>query len=216
VDWGAGSLESSSLSEDVDDGVLISSQFVSETRAPGITVDKTLKTRRGWTSPARHFSFALMGERADGPLARRNGGPMFLDASATATTSPLNALTAFATAMVALSIAAERVTETIKQWAAQKLNRLKPSGSAAVTQAVAMLSGIFVTAMSGQNPLSVPGFSAYAWKNLHDWASWILGGILVSGGSAFWNHILDILQATKVQKESTANQLLPQGETIAS
>jgi hypothetical protein len=141
---------------------------------------------------------------------------MFLDASATATTSPLNALTAFATAMVALSIAAERVTETIKQWAAQKLNRLKPSGSAAVTQAVAMLSGIFVTAMSGQNPLSVPGFSAYAWKNLHDWASWILGGVLVSGGSAFWNHILDILQATKVQKESAANQLLPQGETIAS
>lgn len=141
---------------------------------------------------------------------------MFLDAAGSANVSPLNTLTAFVTAMVALSVAAERVTETIKQWAAQQLGKLSPPRSAAATQVVAMLSGIFVTAMSGQNPINVPGFSAYAWTSLHDWASWIFGGILVSGGSAFWNHILDILQAKKVQKESAADQQLPQGETIAS
>ncbi len=31
-----------------------------------------------------------------------------------------------------------------------------------------------------------------------------MSGILASGGSAFWNHLLDILQAAKVQKENLA------------
>ncbi len=37
-----------------------------------------------------------------------------------------------------------------------------------------------------------------------DWACWLVSGILVSGGSAFWNHLLDIVKAAKVQKEAAA------------
>jgi hypothetical protein len=41
----------------------------------------------------------------------------------------------------------------------------------------------------------------------------VISGILVSGGSAFWNHLLDILQAAKVQKEKLANSPVPAGAT---
>lgn len=115
---------------------------------------------------------------------------------------PLSTATMFATAMVAMSVAAERVTETVKQWICPSLN---PSGArnAAIVQTIAVGSGIFVAALSGTNPLKVPNFVAYQWGNHVDWMVWILTGFLVSGGSAVWNHLLDILQAAKVQKELT-------------
>ena len=108
----------------------------------------------------------------------------------------------FLLAMVGLSVAAERVTETIKQW-------LYPSGgqgsgkspSAAVVQSVAIISGILVTALSTLDPLNITKGAAFAWSKPVFWLSWVVTGVLVSGGSAFWNNLLDILQAAKVQKE---------------
>jgi hypothetical protein len=64
---------------------------------------------------------------------------------------------------------------------------------------------VFVTAFSGLNPLNVPQFKAFEWSNTANWMSWAIGGLLVSGGSAFWNHLLDILKAAKVQREALAN-----------
>jgi hypothetical protein len=118
---------------------------------------------------------------------------------------PLGALTVFVTQMIGLSVASERVTETIKQWASPSLSRLTPARNAAMVQTLAMISGMAVVALSGLNPLTMPKFVAYGWMNPVDWLSWLIGGVLVSGGSAFWNHILDILQATKVRKEQIAN-----------
>ena len=140
---------------------------------------------------------------------------MILQATAPPAVSPMNALTAFATAMVALSVAAERVTETVKQWANPLLGKLSAAGSSAATQCLAVASGIFVSALSGQNPIGVPGFAAYQWASHRDWASWVLSGILVAGGSAFWNHLLDILKAAKVQKEAAANAALGANAKIA-
>lgn len=118
---------------------------------------------------------------------------------------PLGALTVFVTQMIGLSVASERVTETIKQWVSPSLSRLTPARNAAMVQTLAMISGMAVVALSGLNPLTMPKFVAYGWMNPVDWLSWLIGGVLVSGGSAFWNHILDILQATKVRKEQIAN-----------
>ncbi len=115
-----------------------------------------------------------------------------------AQSDPYSTATTFLMAMVGLSVAAERVTETIKQWI-----QLNPNGarSAAVVQTIAVISGVFVSAMSGLNPLPIPGFVPFQWSNHKDWMSWCVTGLLVCGGSAFWNHLLDILQASKVQKE---------------
>jgi hypothetical protein len=120
-------------------------------------------------------------------------------------TDPGSMLTLFLTQMVGLSVASERVTETIKQWIGPGLNGLKPARYAAAVQSIAIVSGIFVTALSGLNPLNIPLAKPFDWGNKADWLSWIISGILVSGGSAVWNHLLDILQAAKLQKEQLAS-----------
>jgi hypothetical protein len=120
-------------------------------------------------------------------------------------TDPLGPLIVFVTQMIGLSVASERVTETAKQWVSPALSRLSPARNAALVQTMAMISGMAVVALSGLNPLTIPRFVAFGWTNPADWLSWLIGGVLVSGGSAFWNHILDILQATKVRKEQIAN-----------
>jgi hypothetical protein len=146
---------------------------------------------------------------------RGSGGEMIFQTPSMLGGDLYSGLTSFVTTMVGLSVASERVTETFKQLFTAFLNRLKPNISSAVTQIVAILSGIFVTVLSGQDPIHTPGFQAYEWTNHHNWGSWLFSGILVSGGSAFWNHILDILKATKVQKEQLANAVLPDGGKIA-
>ncbi|MFZ0395144.1 MAG: hypothetical protein WCF17_20740 [Terracidiphilus sp.] len=126
---------------------------------------------------------------------------MLLDT--TAITSPSQVLTTFLTAMVGLSVATERVTDTIKQWIWGD-GTPNPKTTPGWVQFIAILSGIFVSALSGLNPLNVAGFNAYQWNKPNTWAVCIVSGILASGGSAFWNHLLDILQAAKVQKENLA------------
>lgn len=121
-------------------------------------------------------------------------------------TDPLGTLTLFVTQMIGLSVAAERVTETAKQWIGPLTSQMTPARYAALIQTLAIASGIFVTAMSGLNPLNVPGFQAFAWGNHANWMSWGMGGLLVSGGSAVWNHVLDILKAAKIQREQVANE----------
>ena len=129
---------------------------------------------------------------------------------------PLSAMSNFALAMLGLSVATERVTETVKQWICPVMN---PSGAgadryAAVIQTIAILAGVLVTACSGLNPLNMPSFVPYAWNNPADWLCWGISGVLVSGGSAVWNHVLDILRAAKVQKEMQVNSETPARQTL--
>lgn len=125
-------------------------------------------------------------------------------------------MTIFLTQMVGLSVASERVTETIKQWVAPSMAKWSAARYAAAIQTIAIASGIFVTALSGLNPLNIPKAEAFEWFNHADWLSWIISGILVSGGSAFWNHLLDILQAVKIQKEQLANSVVTSTPVVNS
>jgi hypothetical protein len=127
-------------------------------------------------------------------------------------TDPFGALTVFFTQMIGLSVAAERVTETGKQWlGSAMLTKLGPDRVSGVIQSIAIVSGVLVTALSGLNPMNIPEVKPFDWGNKADWLSWIITGILVSGGSAFWNHLLDILKATKVQKEQQVNNAVQAG-----
>ncbi len=118
-------------------------------------------------------------------------------------------LTTFLAQMVALSVAAERVTETIKQFTQNPAPAATPQAAATrswIVQLIAIASGVFVVALSGLNPANINPSKFVAGFDLKDdWTSWLITGILVSGGSAFWNNLLDILKAAKVQKEATAN-----------
>lgn len=127
-------------------------------------------------------------------------------------TDPFNAWTLFLTQMIGLSVATERVTETIKQWLGPALvTNLSSARYAGLIQTVAIASGMFVSALSGLNPLNIPKAQPFDWWNHADWLSWTITGILVSGGSAVWNHLLDILKATKIQKEQLVNSAAAAG-----
>lgn len=114
----------------------------------------------------------------------------------------------FLLAMAGLSVATERVTEVVKQWLSPNASPTGKGLNAATVQGIAILSGIVVTALSTLNPLNIQ-HAEFGWRNPHMWLNWITTGILVSGGSAVWNHLLDILQAAKVQKEQQAYGTAP-------
>jgi drug/metabolite transporter (DMT)-like permease len=127
-------------------------------------------------------------------------------------TDPFNAWTIFLTEMIGLSVATERVTETVKQWLGPVLSaNLGTARYAAAVQTIAIVCGIFVAALSGLNPINIPKYQPFEWGNTADWLAWFVTGILASGGSAFWNHLLDMLQAAKVQKEQVVNSSQPAG-----
>jgi hypothetical protein len=116
------------------------------------------------------------------------------------------AWTNFLTQMIGLSVATERVTETAKQWIGSTPTSLQEAArKSGIVQLMAIASGILVVGVSGLNPISIPNFVPYSLRTPATWGCWFVTGFLVSGGSAFWNHLLDILKATKVEKEQAAD-----------
>lgn len=113
--------------------------------------------------------------------------------------------TNFLTQMVGLSVATERVTETVKQWISSSPENIQQAARrSGLVQLIAIGSGVLVVAISGLNPMSIPGFTPFSFSR-ESWMSWLVTGLLVSGGSAFWNHLLDILKATKIEKEQAVD-----------
>ena len=126
-----------------------------------------------------------------------------------ASTDMYTTLQNFLLSMVGLSVACERVTETIKEWLCptQQNQANAPSLKRSTVQVIAIFSGMLVTALSTLDPLGITHKDPFSWTDPRQYMNWLVTGILVSGGSAFWNHLLDILQATKAQKEKIAASL---------
>lgn len=134
-----------------------------------------------------------------------------MDTSATLNTS---VLTTFITLMLAVSIAAERMVEVLKGWFSGK-GIFNPSMNPAVegrrcawVHCLAGICGVVVAAVGHVDLFAI--FNA-GWphstsigKATYWAASWATTGLLASGGSAFWNHALDLLKATKIQNEQSA------------
>ena len=118
--------------------------------------------------------------------------------------------TNFLTQMVGLSVASERVTETAKQWISSTPDSVQQAARrSGLIQIIAIASGVLVVGMSGLNPMGMPGFIPFSFSK-ESWMCWLVTGFLVSGGSAFWNHLLDILKATKIEKEQAADAVASQ------
>jgi hypothetical protein len=110
--------------------------------------------------------------------------------------------------MIGLSVAAERVTETIKQWASGPLAKLSSPKQSAAVQFIAIISSMFVVGLSHADPLGIATHCTGWLRCRQGWECLLFTGILASGGSAFWNHLLDILKATKVNAEQTTDTKL--------
>ena len=112
-----------------------------------------------------------------------------------------------ATTMLALSVALERIVEILKGWFSNSFLFATQSDTKSEMKRVAWLHvfsgalGAVVAWVSHTNVLDG------MWKGPDDpplALQCTIAGLLASGGSAFWNHILDILKATKVQSEQGA------------
>ena len=123
----------------------------------------------------------------------------------------MDKLSTFFTLMAAMSIAAERVVEIIKgifpSLAATDPDANKERRRHMVLQFLAALAGIVVAAAhvqvnsslgnfmnSDYDAWSLPGMGLMTVK-------YVIIGVMVSGGSAMWNHALDIVGALKTVEE---------------
>jgi hypothetical protein len=114
----------------------------------------------------------------------------------------MNPLTTFLTTMLGISIAVERVIEILKGWLTNfwlfKTNP-DPTREAQRIALIHVLSGICGAVIAAYGKMTIfPNVPS------DSWCSWISAGLLASGGSAFWNHALDLVRAAKVTSEQGA------------
>jgi hypothetical protein len=128
----------------------------------------------------------------------------------------LDKLTALVSTLLALSLAVERVIEILKgllhfwPFTPQEAGNKELTRSAAIHILSAFVGGI----IAGVGHIAIIGSwdtsSLLAATNL---TNLLLAGLLSSGGSAFWNHVLDILKASKVKKEVEAKVAIANSES---
>ncbi len=123
----------------------------------------------------------------------------------------MSQLTAFAGIMVAISMAVERCVEILKgivpALATANPDPKKDGRRAAVLQVLAVIFGTIIAELStSQVKGVVPVFSSAfeGWERTL--GTCVLLGFMASGGSGFWNHVLDLVGALKIQQEQAAEQ----------
>lgn len=112
-------------------------------------------------------------------------------------------LTPIVTAIIALSVAAERVVEIIKgmiPWLGNEQEDAKAEGRRhAALQALAAAAGIFVAL------LATPVTDAVVPAGQGHGVTVVAMGLLASGGSGFWNSILGYVGNLKELKKAAAD-----------
>ena len=120
----------------------------------------------------------------------------------------MDRLSTLVATLLAVSIACERIVESLKGifpslWIFKRTTGNAEAQRDACLHILAGVCGAFVAWASGihlQMLLGLGGNGGTAGNFL----GYLVLGLLASGGSAFWNHVLDILHAAKVQQEHNA------------
>jgi len=98
--------------------------------------------------------------------------------------------------LAGISVAVERVVELIKS-SVPALARAWATGDGfrrAIIQLSAVLAGTIVA-------YQMPSELSAALGSRPSWTVDLLIGLMASGGAGLWNHVLDIVKATKVDRE---------------
>jgi hypothetical protein len=124
----------------------------------------------------------------------------------------MNDFTVLVTLLATLSVAVERAVETFKNFIPYLNNPLPPGPAEnrrrAIMSLVAVVFGTIAAYLAKGQIQAIPAAKWLVSPDLHD-TGYLIIGFLTAGGSAFWNHVLDILSALKTQKEKVANALAP-------
>ena len=104
------------------------------------------------------------------------------------------------TMLVAVSVAVERVTEILKQMIPMLADEIKENKTAENWRKAALqiLAGAIGTVIAWQGHLQLASHGG--------WSVYPLIGAMSSGGSSFWNHLLDAVRATKIEKQADAEE----------
>jgi hypothetical protein len=117
--------------------------------------------------------------------------------------------TKFVTLMATMSIAVERAVEVIKGFVPFLNKQLDPGTKEnirrALLQVIAVLCGAVTAYLGAAQIAGIP--VADSLLKLKFDSGYIVVGLLTAGGSAFWNHILDLIGALKTQQEKTAKAM---------
>ncbi len=117
----------------------------------------------------------------------------------------MDALTTFVTAMIALSVGAERITEIVKgmiPWLREPPGN-DPNADGrrrAALQSIAAVGGGVAAWMIGPDHF-LPKLVPTDPTSLQKAFVCALLGLMASGGSALWNHVLDIIGVVKETRE---------------
>ena len=119
----------------------------------------------------------------------------------------MNNFTQFVTLLATMSVAVERAVEIVKGLIPflAGTDPAKENLRHAALQGIAVLFG-GITAYFAKDQVTGP---AQMILQLHYGAGYLIFGLLTAGGSAFWNHILDIIGALKTQQENKATGISP-------
>lgn len=109
----------------------------------------------------------------------------------------------FAGLMVGISVATERVVEIVKS-AFPWLAKPWPQNDQARAGIVQLIAAIVGAVIASQMPDQVRSAIPAAFVSQLHWQGYAVIGLLASGGSGTWNHVLDILAALKVKQEASA------------
>lgn len=126
----------------------------------------------------------------------------------------MDKLSALVATILAVSIASERLVEILKglfpgSWLFEPRTGNPEARRCAAIHVLAGLCGVFVAWASGIDILALLGMShSPNGGSAFHMLGYAVVGLLASGGSAFWNHVLDILQAAKVQQEQQATAVV--------
>lgn len=124
----------------------------------------------------------------------------------------METITTFITALVALSLAVERVIEVLKgywPWLREDVASVGGGSRAerrecrrrATLQILSTATGALFAAATGPEHF-MPFFPTTGWSSPERWLESLLLGLIASGGSGLWNHLLDIVESTKKLKET--------------
>ena len=137
----------------------------------------------------------------------------------------MDKLSVLVAAILAVSIASERIVEILKGlfpgwWPFAPRTGNTEARRCAGIHILAGLCGAFVAWASGIDVLTLVDISHSPTRGAAFHAlGYAVVGLLASGGSAFWNQVLDILQASKVQQEQQAIAAVggagSQGQTLS-
>jgi hypothetical protein len=111
------------------------------------------------------------------------------------------------TMVAAVSVSVERVTEILKQMIpALAMDAKDEKAENRRRAALQILAGLIGTVIAWQGNLQLGSHGGW-------WAYAVIGA-MSSGGSAFWNHALDALRATKITQEATADEKSLQADAL--